>query len=134
MERAIAAIGDRSIAGFDLVELALSPQVFAALRKYLKLGDEQVAMYDLFPLSAALKEELRSVAGQFLAAEALWTLDEQGLLGGVPVHVSLNLPKGWDKDPKKVHSRLIEEGALELSHEGIETFKLVKRAWDQLVS
>jgi hypothetical protein len=70
------------------------------------------------------------VAGQFLAAEALWTLEEQGQLGGVPVNVKLDIPNGWEKDPKAIHAKLLEAGALELSPEGIETFKTVKSAWD----
>ena len=52
-------------------------------------------------------------AGQFLAAEALWTMDEQGLLGGVPVNVKLDVPKGWKTDPKDIHQHLVAEGALD---------------------
>ena len=75
---------------------------------------------------------MRKVAGQFLAAEALWTLEDQGQLGGVPLNMQLDLPAGWDRDPKAVHARLVEAGALELSPAGIETFKTVKSAWDRV--
>ena len=43
-------------------------------------GADTVTVYDLFPLSALLDPRYRTVAGQFLAAEALWTLEEQGML------------------------------------------------------
>jgi len=131
MERAYGAIGDRAVAGVDIIELPLPPPTFAALRKYLQAPDDQVGFYDLFPLSAKLDPALRTVAGQFLAAEALWTLEEQGQLGGVPVNVKLDIPGGWEKDPKSIHGKLVEAGALELTPEGIETFKTVKAAWDQ---
>jgi hypothetical protein len=60
----------------------------------------------------------------------VWTLEEQGLLGGVPLNVRLDLPKGWDKDPKAVHGKLVEAQALNLAPSAIETFKTVKSAWD----
>ncbi|HJK97630.1 MAG TPA: hypothetical protein RMF84_10430 [Polyangiaceae bacterium LLY-WYZ-14_1] len=130
MERAYTAIGDRGVAGVDIIELPLPPPTFSALRKYLQAPEDQVGFYDLFPLSASLDPQLRVVAGQFLAAEALWTLEDQGQLGGVPVNVKLDIPNGWEKDPKAIHAKLLEAGALELSPEGIETFKTVKSAWD----
>lgn len=130
MERAYAALGDRQVAGIDIIELTLPPHIFGALRKYLGAGDDTIGIYDLFPLSSALDPSLRTVAGQFLAAEALWTLEEQGQLGGVPVNVKLDVPKGWERDPRAIHGRLVEAGALELTAEGIETYKTVKTAWD----
>ncbi|HJK93596.1 MAG TPA: hypothetical protein RMH85_11955 [Polyangiaceae bacterium LLY-WYZ-15_(1-7)] len=130
MEHAYLASAAHDVAGLDLVELPVSPAAFDALRKALSLAPETVALYDLFPLAAHLDGAVRKVAGQFLAAEAVWTLEEQGLLGGVPLNVRLDLPKGWDKDPKAVHGRLVEAKALDLSPEGIETFKAVKQAWD----
>ena len=36
----------------------------------------------------------------------------------------------WSRDPKEVHQKLMEAGALELSPSAIETFKAVKTAWD----
>ncbi len=131
MERAIAASEGRKLAGLDLVELPISPAPFGALRKALSLGDDVVGLYDLFPLASHLGEQVRKVAGQFLAAEAVWTLEEQGLLGGVPLNVRLDMPKGWSRDPKAVHEQLVKAGALELTSEGIETFKVVKTAWDR---
>jgi hypothetical protein len=131
LERSIMATQGQDIAGLDLVELPIAAPVFKALRGPLSVPEEAVGLYDVFPLASHLAPELRKVAGQFLAAEALWTMDEQGLLGGVPVNVKLELPEGWDTDPKSVHERLVGAGALELSEAGIETYKKVKSAWDE---
>jgi hypothetical protein len=133
MERALNAAARFQIAGLDIVELPLSPAAFAALRKHLAVADETATVYDLFPLSAKLDEKYRNIAGQFLAAEVLWTLEEQGLLQGVPFTVKFDLPEGWDKDPKKLHSKLLEAGALDLSQDAIDTYKAVKATWDALV-
>jgi hypothetical protein len=132
MERALTAANADQIEGLDLVELPIAPAAFAALRKHLQVPENTVTVYDLFPLSARLDEKYRVVAGQFLAAEALWTLEEQGLLQGVPFSIKFDLPKGWDKDPKKLHQKLIEAGALDLSEEAIKIYKSVKAAWDKL--
>jgi hypothetical protein len=133
MERALTAAGAHHIEGLDLVELPIAPAAFSALRKHLQVPENTVTVYDLFPLSARMDEKYRTVAGQFLAAEALWTLEEQGLLQGVPFSIKFDLPKGWDKDPKKLHQKLIEAGALDLSEEAIKTYKSVKGAWDKLL-
>lgn len=130
MERALAASTDVDLAGLDLVELSVSPAPFGALRKALNLDEDTVALYDVFPLASHLSPEVRKVAGQFLAAEAVWTLEDQGLLGGVPLNARLSLPKGWERDPKSVHGRLVNAGALNLSAKGIDAFKAVKGAWD----
>jgi len=130
MERALNAAANYQIGGLEIVELPLAPAAFSALRKHLRVAEDTATVYDLFPLSSRLDEKYRKVAGQFLAAEVLWTLEEQGLLQGVPFTVKLNLPNGWDKDPKKLHVRLIEAGALDLSQEAIDTYKAVKAAWD----
>lgn len=130
MERAYTAAQGASIEGIELIELPIAPQAFAALRKHLQIDDGRVTVYDIFPLSTALDPRYRTVAGQFLAAEALWTLEEQGLLSGVPFTVQFDLPQGWDKDPRKLHERLVAEHALELSPDAIEAFKKVKAAWD----
>lgn len=131
LERAMKAIAGHAIAGLDLVELPIAKPAFDALKKHLRITPEQIGLYDIFPLASHLEGAVRKVAGQFLAAEALWTLEEQGQLGGVPLNVQLDLPKGWDRDPKSVHARLMAAGALELSPRGIETFKAVKAAWDR---
>lgn len=131
MERAYVASQGCETEGLDLIELPIAPAAFAALRKHLEIGDDRVTVYDLFPLSAKLDARYRGVAGQFLAAEALWALEEQGLLHGVPFSVQFELPRGWDKDPKKLHERLLAEKALDLSPAAIETFKRVKTAWDK---
>ena len=131
MERAYVSAGSEPMAGLDLVELPISPAAFGALRKALSLDDGVVGLYDVFPLAAHLDGPVRTVAGQFLAAEAVWGLEEQGQLGGVPLNVRLDLPKGWDRDPKAVHEKLVEAGALDLTAEGIEAFKRIKGAWDQ---
>lgn len=129
-ERAYSSSQGKDIAGLDVVELPLSPQSFAGLRRQLQMPEDVVAVYDVFPLSSHLTPDVRKVAGQFLAAEILWTFDEQGLLGGVPLSLRLDIPPGWDRDPKAVHTRLMEAGALDLDDAAIETFKAVKTAWD----
>lgn len=130
-ERSLNATEGREIAGIELVELPIAAPVFKALRQPLAVPADAVGLYDVFPLASHLKPEYRKIAGQFLAAEALWAMEEQGLLGGVPVNVKLDVPKGWKTDPKDIHQHLVTEGALELSESGIETYKAIKRAWDQ---
>jgi hypothetical protein len=130
MERALNAATGQATEGIDLVELPIAPAAFAALRKHLGFPDGTVTVYDLFPLSAKLQERYRKIAGQFLAAEALWTLEEQGLLSGVPFTVNFDLPRGWDKDPNKLHARLVEEHALELGEQAVQVFKDIKTVWN----
>ncbi len=130
LERAINATASQAVAGLDLVEMPIQPAVFDALRKALSLDAETVGLYDLFPIAPQVDETVRKVAGQFLAAEAIWTLEEQGQLGGVPINITLELPGGWNKDPRKVHERLVQAGALELSPSAVATFNSVKSAWD----
>ncbi|MEM7136554.1 MAG: hypothetical protein AAF500_08245 [Myxococcota bacterium] len=130
LERSMMATQGQEIAGLDLVELPIAAPVFKALRQPLSVPEEEVGLYDVFPLASHLAPELRKIAGQFLAAEALWTMEEQGLLGGVPVNVKLDVPKGWETDPKQVHQRLVGAGALDLTNAGIETYKAIKTAWD----
>ena len=130
-ERSLKASEGQDIAGLELVELPIAAPVFKALRQPLAVPPEAVGLYDVFPLASHLRPEYRKIAGQFLAAEALWTLDEQGLLGGVPVNVKLDVPKGWKTDPKDIHQHLVAEGALDLSESGIETYKAIKAAWDK---
>lgn len=130
-ERSLKATEGHDIAGIELVELPIAAPVFKALRTPLAVPEDTVGLYDVFPLASHLKPEYRKIAAQFLAAEALWTMEEQGLLGGVPVNVKLDVPKGWDNDPKHVHQRLVDAGALDLSEAGIETYKAVKAAWDR---
>src|SRR3972149_3716472 len=64
MERACLAADSAAGDGIDLVELPISPQAFAALRRHLQIEDARVTVYDLFPLSAALDPRYRTVAGQ----------------------------------------------------------------------
>jgi hypothetical protein len=130
MERAFNAAADYQIEGLDLIELPIAPPAFRALGEHLGVPAATVTVYDLFPLSAGLEQKYRAVAGQFLAAEALWALEEQGLLQGVPFTIKFDLPKGWDKDPKKLHAKLVEAGALDLSEEAIKTFKSIRAAWE----
>lgn len=130
MVRALSATEDNPTDGLDLVELPIAPAAFAALRKHLQLPSDIVTAYDIFPLSSVLNPQYRHVAGQFLAAEALWTLEEQGLLNGVPFTIQFEAPKGWDKDPKKLHERLVQERALELNENAIESFKRIKSTWE----
>lgn len=130
-EKAMVASAGQSIAGLEPVELPIRTKEFAALRRALQLPAEEIAIYDLFPLASHLDAVSRRVAGQLLAADALWTLESQGLLGGVPLNVRLDVPKGWDPDPKQLHARLLKAGALEISPEGIATFNEIKATWDR---
>jgi len=130
MERAFEATTDKNIAGIEIVELPVTPQAFGALRTHAGLGSDAVAVYDVFPLNAALDTPVRTVAGQFLAAEALWALEEHGHLSGVPLNLKLNVPRGWERDPKSIHEKLMGAGALELDAEAIDTFKHIKGGWD----
>jgi hypothetical protein len=129
-ERAFAASTGQDTAGLDLVEVPIAPAAFAALRKHLGLAHNVVTVYDMFPLSPKLREDYRRIAGQFLAAEALCMLEEQGLLSGVPFTVNFDVPRGWDKDPKKLQARLIEEHALDLGEQAVQSFNQIKTAWD----
>lgn len=130
MEKAFAATSSHDVAGLDIVELPVPPQAFGALRAHSGGGSDTVAVYDVFPLAARLDPGLRTVAGQFLAAELLWALEEQGLLQGVPINLRLEVPEGWDKSPKAVHERLVGAGALDLTPDGVEVFKAIKASWD----
>lgn len=132
MERAITASSGQKIAGLDVVELTISAQAFGELRASLSLGEDTVAMYDLFPISSALDPKLRKVAGQFLAAERLWQLEEQGMLRGAPAHERFDLPKGWPKSPKEIREKLEQAGAPNLSEAAISTYHGVKAKWDSL--
>jgi hypothetical protein len=130
MERAVKATSARPIAGLDLVELAIPPKAFAALRDVAGRTPETVAVYDVFPLAPHLDADTRRVAGQFLAAEILWALEEQGHLKGVPLNLRLEVPPGWDRAPKAVHEKLVAAGALDLGERAIDDFKAIKTAWD----
>ena len=128
-ERLLPATSNHEVAGVDLVELPIHHAAHLALRKHLGLAEDQAGIYDVFPLSPTLDPAVRKAAAQFLAAEALWNLDAQGIFGRQVLSVKLDLPKGWDKDPKAVHQKLIEAGALELSPEAVETYKAIKSAF-----
>jgi len=126
-ERLMKATTAHAVAGVDLVELPIHHAAHVALRKHLGLGDDHAGVYDVFPLSPTLDAAVRKAAAQFLAAASLWNLDAQGVFGRQVLSVKLDLPKGWDKDPKAVHQKLVEAGALELSPDAVETYKAIKR-------
>ena len=128
-ERALSATKGHSIENLDLVELLIDKAAHAALRKHLGLPDDQAGVYDVFPLAPTLAPNVRRAAAQFLAAESLWTLDAQGVFGEGALSVKLDLPAGWDKDPKAIHQKLVESGALELSDSAVETYRAIKSAW-----
>jgi hypothetical protein len=130
LERAQRAIGARATAGLDLVELPIPSKAFAAVRDVAGRSPDTVAVFDVFPLAAHLNAATRRIAGQFLAAEILWALEEQGLLKGVPLNLRLDYPSGWEKTPRAVHEKLIEAGALDLAEGAIDDFKEIKAAWD----
>lgn len=128
-ERLLPATSAHRVAGVDLVELSIHHAAHVALRKHLGLPDDQPGIYDVFPLAATLDPAVRKAAAQFLAAESLWNLDAQGVFGKQVLSVKLDLPAGWDRDPKAVHQKLVEAGALELSPEAVETYKAIKSAF-----
>ena len=130
-ERLLPATSGHDVAGVDLVELPIHHAAHLALRKHLGLGEDQAGIYDVFPLNPTLDPAVRKAAAQFLAAEALWNLDAQGIFGRQVLSVKLDLPKGWDRDPKAVHQKLVEAGALELSPEAVETYKAIKAAFSK---
>jgi hypothetical protein len=130
-ERALSATQGQSIENLDLVELTIDAAAHAALRRHLGLPQDQAGVYEVFPLAPTLDPNVRRAAAQFLAAEALWTLDAQGVFGKDVLSVKLDLPQGWEKDPQAIHQKLVEAGALELSEEAVETFRAIKTAWSQ---
>jgi len=130
VERAYGGTGAEDVAGLDIVELPIAPPAFAALRDTTGGASDIVAVYDVFPLSAALDPNHRTIAGQFLAAEMLIKLEENGLLKGVPLNLKLDVPKGWERDPKAIHEKLVAAGALDLSESAIETYTRIKASWD----
>jgi hypothetical protein len=134
MERAITATAGQDIAGLELAELPIAPLAFSALKKHLAMPSDTVALYDLFPLASHLGPEVRRIAGQFLAAEALWALEEQGMTDGVPPAERFDLPRGWSKDPHAIRDKLVELGATDLSEQAIRTFAAIKSAWDARVT
>ena len=40
------------------------------------------------------------------------------------------MPRGWERDPKSIHEKLMEAGALELGADAIGTFRDIKMGWD----
>jgi hypothetical protein len=72
---------------------------------------------------------VRKAAGQFLAAESLWSMDAQGVFGSDALSVKLELPEGWEKDPQAIHQKLVESGALDLSESAVATYRAIKAAW-----
>lgn len=134
MERAMNATAGQTIAGIEIAELPVAPKAFAALRRNLALPEDTVALYDIFPLAPELAPELRTIAGQFLAAEALWALEEGGMLSGVPPQEKLDLPSGWSKDPHDIRKRLVDAGASALGAPAAATYNTIKQRWDASAS
>lgn len=130
VERAMNASAGVDLAGIELAELPISTQAFAQLRRNLSMPPNTVALYDIFPLSPALEPQLRSVAGQFLAAEALWAMEEQGFLGTTAAEEQFTLPAEFPKDPKEIRQRLVDAGANALGEPAIQAFQQVKGRWD----
>jgi hypothetical protein len=114
----------------ELVELPIPHKTFALLRAHLGRPESTVAIYDVFPVAAKLDFSLYRIAGQFLAAEAIWLLEGQGQIGSTVLDVRVDVPSGWDKSPHAIQKRLVEAGALDLSAAAVEAFKAVKAAWD----
>ncbi len=134
MERAYNAVGANKLAGLDIVELTIHPQTFAMLRKVLGKPADTAGVYDIFPLAPHLSPTTRTVAAQFLAAEALWQLEEQGHFESHPMNLRLDLPRGWDTAPQAIHEKLVAERALDLSEDEIRVYKEIRAKWDASAS
>lgn len=126
----IAAAKGKTHGGFEVVELPVPPGVFIAARKALGRGKDVVALYDLFPTPAKLDPEIRKVAARFLAAEALWSLAEEGKLGDAALDVRIPTPRGWDRDPRAIQQKLLEAGALDLSEDDVSAFQAIRSSFD----
>lgn len=130
IERAFKATSGETIAGLDIIELPIASKAFASLRESLSEPESMVAAYDVFPLAAKLDAPTRKAAAQFLAAEALWALEESGGLGSVPLSLRIEVPDNWGKLPKQIHEKLVAAGALDLSPAAIDAFRRIKASWD----
>lgn len=130
-ERASAALDGNTNGGIDLVELPIAPAAFEAMRKGMRLSEDTVALYDIFAISAKSKASIRPIAGQYLAAQILWSLEAQGLLSGVPVSIKFDLPQGWEQDKNKIKGRLEKHGAFLLDETEAGIFKTIKANWDR---
>lgn len=132
MERLYRALGDTKASRIEIIELAIPHRTFALLREHLGIDPETVALYDIFPVSSRLDPSLYKLTGQFLAAEAIWTLEGQGQLGTAVLDVRVEVPEGWDRTPQELQKRLLQAGALEIEPQAIEAFKRVKASWDAM--
>jgi hypothetical protein len=130
MERIYRAAQGVTVGRIELVELPIPHRTFVLLRSHLGRPESTVAIYDVFPVAAKLDPSLFRIAGQFLAAEAIWLLEGQGQLDASVFDVRVDVPAGWDKAPQAIQRRLVEAGALELGASAVEAFKTVKGAWD----
>ncbi len=130
LERVRGAAYGHDIGGIEITEVTLPAKTFNVLRKAVGLPATTVGLYDIFPVSPEVTEEHRRVAGKFLAAEAIWALDEQRAFGAEALHFRLELPQSWSREPKEIHKTLIDAGVLNLSAAAVETFRQVKAAWE----
>ncbi len=130
LERARGAAYGHDIGGIEITEVTLPAKTFNVLRKAVGLPATTVGLYDIFPVSPEVSEEHRRVAGKFLAAEAIWALDEQGAFGAEALQFRLELPQSWSREPKEIHKTLIDAGVLNLAATAVETFRHVKAAWE----
>jgi hypothetical protein len=130
MERIYRAAQGIPLGRIELVELPIPHKTFTLLRAHLGRPESTVAIYDVFPVAAKLDESLFRIAGQFLAAEAIWLLEGQGQIGSSVLDVRVDVPAGWDRAPQAIQKRLVDAGALDLSAGAVEAFKAIKSAWD----
>lgn len=130
MERIYLAAQGIPVGRIELVELPIPHKTFTLLRAHLGRPESTVALYDVFPVSPKLDASLLRIAGQFLAAEAIWLLEGQGQIGSSVLDVRVDVPAGWDKAPQAIQKRLVEAGALDLGPAAVDAFKRVKAAWD----
>ncbi|MCS6799890.1 MAG: hypothetical protein NZ898_15485 [Myxococcota bacterium] len=130
MERAVRAAEGEAIAGIELAEIPVASAAFAAMRRAMTLPATVVALYEVFALPATVTPEVRRAAGQFLAAERLWALEDAEAFGGIAPGDRIELPRGWGRTPQEVRDRLVEAGALEIGEAAAATYRAIKARWD----
>ncbi len=131
LEQLMPLIGSDPYAGIDIVELPIAPQTFNPLREFLQKPAHSVALYDVFAVPANVSGTVRKIAAQYLAAESLKTLEAQGVLGGVPLSIHLDVPSDWQADMEKIGERLRGKGALAV-HDAPDSFiKPLRAQWHE---
>ena len=129
LEQLYNLLQDAPHAGIELVELTIAPQSFNALRTFLQKPAHQVAIYDVFAIPASVSPQVRKISAQYLAADSLLQLEAQGVLGGTPLSLHLNIPKDWDVGLPKIKERLAAQGALALQDSPNAPIHRLREEW-----